>query len=190
MGSFVPLYVINLHFDVSRFVNFTLKIQVQFLHILVGDVDAGLKGYFRLSRPHWNNMARISWRVKYHNQPIYSEMCLLWNRCQMEGHVPKRYVCLSIMVGNVSYWSKVARNSCFVCRTQQTKPFVFYMFRRRRQAWDLSGQSHHIPLYSTNISIMRSAVDCMNLLLISLLGFGFAFRKFASPWFPVFGKSR
>ena len=37
------------------------------LHTPVGAADDGLTGDFRLARPHWNTMARLSWHAKYPN---------------------------------------------------------------------------------------------------------------------------
>ena len=83
-------------------------------------------------------------------------------------------VCLSMWVGNLVGWWKLARNSRFSCRMQQTKSLKLYMFTCKHQAWDLSRQSTSISLIIYQHFPSRNLCDltwsCCYLLE---LGFGF-----------------
>ena len=110
---------------------------------------------------------------------------LFWNQFQMEANVPQSYVCLSMLVGNLVNWWKIAWNSRFICGMQQTKSSKLYIFTCIRQAWGFSGQS------TSNSSMIYQCFPSRNLcdlaLLICLLEFGFGFEN--SLWRgQVFGK--
>ena len=80
-----------------------------------------------------------------------------------------------MLAGNLVDWWKLARNSRLICGMQQTESFKFYMFTRKRQAWDLSRQSTSISPIISNIS--------HHAIFVILLEF--AVNLFTKTWFRI-----
>ena len=93
------------------------------LHTLAGAADNGLTRDFRLARPHWNNMARLSWHAKHPNPlQMYGYVICFEINCTWK-QMSHNYVSLSMLVRNLVNWWKPARNSCFICGMQHKKSF-------------------------------------------------------------------
>ena len=160
------------------------------LHTLVGVVDNALTGDFRLARPHWNNMARLSWHPKYPNPlQIYGWVICFEINCtwkQISHRVMFVYRCWSemelidkIMLGNPASFagcSKRSHSNC-TCLHAKVRREICQdsRYEIRRYIWFAKISHHEIFVVVLEVAV--------NLFTTTW----FQIRKFTSAR-PIFGK--
>ena len=141
----------------------------------------------------WRGPIEITWRdsVDIPSIPIDCKCMGGWFVLKSIAHGSKCPIelCLpSMLVGNLVNWWKLASNSRFICRMQQTKSFKLYLFTGKHWAWDLSGQSTSNSPIIYQHSRHEIFVIFLEVTVNLFITTWFWTPKFTSPW-QIFRKS-